>query len=126
MEQIQVKRIYEAADPEDGYRVLADRLWPRGIRKEAACLDDWVKELAPSDALRKRFAHQADRFADFREAYRKELDANPHAAEFAGFCLAKCRTGKVTLLYAAKDESDNNAVVLREWIEAAAVTEGRK
>ncbi|HNT98054.1 MAG TPA: DUF488 family protein [Elusimicrobiales bacterium] len=110
---IKIKRIYDAPAAADGYRVLADRLWPRGVSKAAARLDLWVKEIAPSDETRKWFCHDEARWEDFRRKYLAELRANPAAAarrsEFAG-------KKTVTLLYAAKDPLRNNAVVLREFL----------
>jgi len=117
MYQIKIKRIYASPEPSDGRRYLVDRLWPRGIKKEKAALDGWFKTIAPSAELRKSFAHQQERFAGFREAYQQELDASPEAAEFARLCKKEVLSGNVSLLYAAKDESCNNAAVLREWIE---------
>jgi len=114
---IQMKRIYTAPEAADGYRVLVDRLWPRGIRKTEAGLDDWVRADAPSTALRKSFAHQPERFQDFQKAYRAELDQNPDALNFVHFCEAVLSSRNVTLLYAAKDETYNNAAVLLEWLQ---------
>lgn len=116
MYTIRTKRIYTAVDTGDGYRVLADQLWPRGIKKEASALDCWIRELAPSTELRKSFAHDAGRFAAFRAAYRAELDGNPAALAFARSCVTELQSRNVTLLYAAKDETFNNASVLREWL----------
>jgi len=116
MHAVQIKRIYAASDPDDGYRVLVDRLWPRGVRKEAAGIDEWTKTIAPSAELRKSFAHQPERFEEFRKAYRRELNDNPEAMEFARSCERELLSCNVTLLYAARDEVFNNASVLREWI----------
>lgn len=113
---IKIKRIYLPADPDDGCRILTDRLWPRGIAKEKAGLDEWRRDTAPSSALRKSFHHQAERFGEFREAYRAELDANPAASELVHFCEMKLQAGNVTFLYAAEDEACNNAAVLRGWV----------
>lgn len=113
MTQINVKRIYlPAAD--DGCRVLVDRLWPRGIKKEAAHLDHWFKELAPSDALRHWFGHEPAKWDEFRRRYRDELDANASAVTPLREVLRQER--KVTLLFAAKDEEHNNAVALAEYL----------
>jgi uncharacterized protein YeaO (DUF488 family) len=116
MNHIQIRRVYDPAGPEDGCRLLADRLWPRGISKEKASWERWIKETAPSTELRKSFAHQADRFDEFRTAYRKELDASPEAARLVQECEAVLPLKNITLLYAAKDETHNNAAVLCEWI----------
>lgn len=117
MYTIRTKRIYTAVGANDGYRVLADRLWPRGIKKDEAALDGWIRDLAPSTQLRKSFAHDAKQFTAFRAAYRAELDSNPAALVFASFCGNELKSRNVTLLYAAKDETFNNASVLHEWIE---------
>jgi len=111
---ITVKRVYEEPAASDGVRVLVDRLWPRGLSKERARIDRWTKEIAPSDALRKWFAQDAGRWDGFRQRYREELDTNREAL---GELIALCRQRPVTLLFAAKDEAHNNAVVLREWLE---------
>lgn len=107
-----LKRIYDAPSESDGTRVLVDRLWPRGISKSEAHLDCWLRDLSPSDALRKRFHHDPALWNDFIAAYDKELADNPAVAELRGL-MAK---GKVTLLYAARDTEHNNAVALRDWL----------
>ena len=98
-----LKRAYEAAEPADGCRVLVDRLWPRGVSKEALRADWWWKEIAPSTALRRDFAHRPDRFAEFSEHYRQELDANPQGPEFLSWVRERLARGRVSLVYAAKD-----------------------
>ncbi|MEE8155781.1 MAG: DUF488 family protein [Phycisphaerales bacterium] len=112
--RIRVKRIYDAPSDEDGYRVLIDRLWPRGIRKEAARLDAWKKALAPSTELRKRFAHDPAKFEDFTARYRLELEDRQGAIE-------ELRTAVIgdtlTLVYAAADSVHNHAVVLRDYLQ---------
>lgn len=116
---IQIKRVYEKQEPEDGYRVLVDRLWPRGVKKVDLAPDYWAKELAPSTEARKAFAHKAENFEEFRGRYLAELDSS----EEAGACAkrlhkaAEERGGTLTLLYAAKDPQVNHAVVLKEWLE---------
>lgn len=117
MYSIKIKRIYAPPGPEDGYRVLADRLWPRGIGKEAARLDAWERAVAPTSALRKSFGHRPECFGAFRDAYLSELDNNPAAAEFCLSCKAELETRNVTLLYAAKDGTCSNASVLCEWLK---------
>lgn len=108
-----IKRIYDPSSITDGKRVLVDRLWPRGISRQAAALDLWLKEIAPSTALRKWFSHDPSRFAAFRASYRQELDANPVGlAEL--YELAD--QGDVTLLYAAHNENMNHALVLAEYL----------
>jgi|SRR5690606_20090111 len=111
MANFEVKRIYDAPAKADGYRVLVDRLWPRGVRKEEAELDEWNKDVAPSTALRKQFDHQPDRFAAFSAQYREELLNK--TAELDRL-RAHAKNKRVTLLYAAKDEQVNHAVVLKE------------
>jgi uncharacterized protein YeaO (DUF488 family) len=114
MSSIRIKRVYERPTPEDGVRILVDRLWPRGLSKETAALDHWFKDIAPSPELRTWFDHREDRFDEFKQRYRLELKANPALAEFRK--LAK--PGKATLLYAAHDEKVNHAVVLAEYLQA--------
>ena len=113
--RVQTKRIYDAPSRTDGWRVLVDRLWPRGIRKDDAKLDDWAKPVAPSDELRKWFGHDPDKWKEFRRRYRRELDDN---ADEVAAMLDRCRKKTITLLFAAKDREHNNAVVLKERIEA--------
>ena len=111
---IHIKRIYEHPSHGDGQRILVDRLWPRGVSRDAAALDLWLKEIAPSTALRKRFDHDPSRFATFQERYFLELEAN--APTIAELC-ALVRKGDVTLLYAAHDERINHAIVLAEYLK---------
>ena len=108
------KRVYQPATPDDGYRVLVDRLWPRGCSKASLPLDEWRRELAPSDSVRQAFAHEPGRFAAFREAYRAELAAAPALWQPL---LEHARRGTLTLLYAAHDEHFNNARVLAEFLD---------
>ena len=108
-----IKRIYEPYDKVDGHRVLVDRLWPRGVSKVAARLDDWSKDLAPSSALRKWFGHRPEKFAEFRMRYLGELRQSV-AAKNAGHSLLA--HGRVTLLYAAASDTCNHALVLQEFI----------
>ena len=110
---MQIKRIYDKAAPDDGFRVLVDRLWPRGVSKEKAALDLWLKEVAPSDELRQWFGHQPERFAEFRKRYTAELDANP-AVQQLREALKAHRV--VTLLYGARDPVMNQAAVLRDYV----------
>jgi len=111
---VRTKRIYEDPDPEDGTRVLVDRLWPRGVSKEEAQLDDWMQEVAPSDDLREWFDHDPDRWDEFSERYRDELDDRPEQIDRL---LESARSGTLTLLYAAVDEEHNNAVVLADYLD---------
>jgi uncharacterized protein YeaO (DUF488 family) len=111
--QIKVKRVYEDAAPDDGRRFLVDRLWPRGIKKEALHMEAWLKEAAPSDTLRKQFHHDPEKWDEFKRAYFAELDADPDTWQLL---LEAAQAGPVTLLYAAKDEQFNNAVALKEYL----------
>ncbi len=115
MVTIRTKRVYEPYEPSDGYRVLVDRLWPRGLTKERVRYDQWAKFLAPSNAVRKAFGHKAQNWDAFVAAYTAELDANPKAHAFAGQ-LAQGAHPTVTLLYAAHDPKLNQAVVLQRWL----------
>jgi uncharacterized protein YeaO (DUF488 family) len=112
------KRIYAPRSHEDGFRVLVDRLWPRGVKRETANIDLWAKEIAPSDSLRREFHGHPERWDKFVAAYRKELAREP-AASAARDLLARRKIGTVTLLYAARDEEHNNAVALKAWLESA-------
>lgn len=113
---VKTKRVYEGADPEDGLRVLVDRLWPRGLSKLRARVDRWEKEMAPSDELRRWFGHDPDRWPEFRVRYLAELSGKREKMEEIAD-LAKRRA--VTLLFAASDAERNNAIVLKELIESA-------
>jgi len=113
---VRIKRIYEPATREDGFRVLVDRLWPRGFTKERAALNVWARELAPSTALRKWFGHDPKRMSAFRERYRAELAG--HAVELSGL-RHRAAGQRVTLLYAARDAHCNHAAVLEEVIREA-------
>ena len=113
-----VKRIYEPAAADDGYRVLVDRLWPRGVAKAKAHLDEWLKDIAPSNDLRHRFHDHPAKWKEFVAAYARELGQEP-AKSAAASLREKARHEAVTLLYAARDESHNNAVALKEWLERA-------
>lgn len=111
---ITVKRVYEPVAKADGYRVLIDRLWPRGLKKEALALDLWAKELAPSTALRQWFGHEPARWDGFRQRYAGELDA---AADTWRPLAERAAKHPVTLLYGARDEEHNNAVALKAYLE---------
>jgi len=108
---IRVKRIYESPNPDDGFRILIDRLWPRGIKKDDAKIDLWLKEIAPSDSLRKWFNHDSEKWEEFKSRYVKELDQNQ---DLVAQLARHVRKGTVTFLFSAKDKSYNNAVALRE------------
>ena len=111
-----LKRVYEPPDAGDGTRILVDRLWPRGIAKDKARIDLWLKDIAPSAALRKRFHGKPDDWDAFCAAYSAELE-QAAAQAAAKDLLGRVRKGPVTLLYAARDEHRNNAVALRAWLE---------
>ena len=107
------KRIYDPPGADDGRRLLVDRLWPRGVSREAARLDDWLKELAPSDGLRRWFGHNPALWEEFRARYREELKTH---VELLDDLRAEAKRGTVTLLFAARDTEHNNAVVLKEML----------
>ena len=107
---LRMKRAYESAEPEDGARILVDRLWPRGVSKDKAHLDDWMKAIAPSTELRQWFGHDSDRWTEFRKRYRAELQGH---GEQLDRIRALARKGVVTLVYSARDEEHNDAVVLK-------------
>ena len=112
---IRLKRAYEPAAPSDGYRVLIDRLWPRGVKRESARLDEWARELAPSTELRRWFGHDPARFAEFRRRYLEELSAQEDKLrELRG----RARETTLTLVYGARDTEHNDAVVLAELLGA--------
>lgn len=111
---IRLKRVYEPEDDGDGARILIDRLWPRGLRKEDAHLSLWLKEIAPSPELRRWFGHDPKRFAEFSDRYRAELAENDDAVARLEDFLKK---GRVTLLYAAHDEAHNHALVLADFLK---------
>ncbi|SFS93615.1 DUF488 domain-containing protein [Sphingobacterium wenxiniae] len=114
--KIFIKRIYEDFDEKDGYRVLVDRLWPRGVKKEDAHLNEWAKDLAPSTEARIEFGHIPEHWNTFKQRYNKELDANDQIAHY----LEKWEEqSSITLLYAAKDTIRTHALVLQEYLEKA-------
>ncbi|MFJ9442425.1 DUF488 domain-containing protein [Kitasatospora sp. NPDC101235] len=119
--QITYRRVYEESSPRDGQRVLVDRVWPRGVRKEDAHLDEWLRDVAPSTELRRWYGHEPSRYAEFRRRYHAELrdaghrDAVGHLRELAGH-------GRLTLLTATRDVDHSQAAVLAEWLSG---TEGR-
>lgn len=108
---MKIKRIYESAAPEDGYRMLIDRIWPRGVSKKEAQLDEWNKDIAPSTELRKWFGHKPERFEEFADRYREELKGK---SEELNRIKAVDRKQMLTLLYAAKEERLSNAAVLQQ------------
>lgn len=111
-----IKRAYEAPSETDGFRVLVDRLWPRGVSKDAAHIGEWAKDLAPSNELREWFGHDPERWTEFRHKYKTELEANPAVK---AFIKEHAHRKAITLVYAAKDEIHNNAVALRGYLENA-------
>lgn len=113
---IRIKRVYEKPDPSDEIRILVDRLWPRGMSKAAARIDEWRKDLAPTDALRKWFNHDPRKWEEFRLRYRNELDASRKMEDLKKLA-GRVKTETVTLLYAAHDKTRNNAVALKKIIE---------
>ncbi|GEK27799.1 DUF488 domain-containing protein [Furfurilactobacillus siliginis] len=114
---LKIKRIYEAPAADDGQRIFVDRLWARGISKEKAVLTEWTKEIAPTTELRKWFGHDANEFSEFEAKYIAELNANPETPAFVADIKQRLADGDVTLLFGAKDEAHNNAVVLRAYLK---------
>jgi uncharacterized protein YeaO (DUF488 family) len=119
---IKIKRIYDPPAKEDGFRILVDRLWPRGLGKEKAKIDLWLKEIAPSDQLRKWYGHDPKKWTQFRKKYSNELkDKDELVNRIAG----KVKEGTITFLYSSKEEKHNNAVALKEYILGHGVMELR-
>ncbi len=118
MDRLQIKRAYMAPGAGDGLRVLVERLWPRGVRKSELKLDAWMKDVAPSPALRKWFGHDPERFDEFAVRYRRELARSP-AREALDELVQRASEGPLTLVYGARDEEHNGAVVLRKVIADA-------
>ena len=114
--QFATKRIYEPTSQADGFRVLVDRLWPRGIKKEKAAIDLWAKDLAPTPEMRKWFSHEPQRFEEFIKRYRQQLDSLSQPIQ--EMISAAGGHEKITLLYAARDTQHNHAIVLQEWLES--------
>ena len=119
---LRIKRVYQPPDTEDGVRILVDRLWPRGLGREKARIDLWLKEIAPSDALRHRFHGHPAAWEDFKTAYSAELQ-QPAAQSAVRDLLERLSREPVTLLFAARDETRNNAVALKEWLEERGLSE---
>jgi uncharacterized protein YeaO (DUF488 family) len=111
---IRLKRAYEPPSRTDGQRILVERLWPRGRTKARAAIDLWLKDVAPSPALRKWFAHDPAKWKQFQRRYRKELEANHEAVDEL---RRKAKRGTITLIYAARDEQHNSAILLKEFLE---------
>ncbi len=115
MPSIAIKRAYETPARADGARVLVDRVWPRGLKKEDLEVEEWMRDLAPSASLRKWFAHDPARWDEFRRRYFAELDERPEAWRKL---MEKARKGRLTLVYGAREERYNNAVALKQYLEA--------
>lgn len=114
---LNIKRIYDNPADDDGYRILVDRIWPRGVSKERAKLDRWAKtKVTPTTDLRKWFAHDPAKFDEFKARYIEQLDSHPEAARFADDVRNLLRDTNVTLLYAARDPRVNHVVILRDWL----------
>jgi uncharacterized protein YeaO (DUF488 family) len=111
---ILLKRVYEPPSPDDGTRILVERLWPRGVNKQQAAIDHWAKEVAPSPELRKWYGHDPDKWDEFRRRYRAELDDN---GEVLDDLKRRVKEGPVTFVYAARDAEHNSALVLKEHLE---------
>jgi uncharacterized protein YeaO (DUF488 family) len=120
---IRIKRVYERPQRGDGRRILVERLWPRGMKKDSLSADTWMKEVAPSTELRKWFDHRVERWPEFQRRYRQELRANRSAAELI---LDASTRGPVTLLYSAHDTVHNGAVVLRDYLATRAARRRRR
>lgn len=122
---VKIKRAYELAAAPDGHRVLVERLWPRGVRKTDLRLDAWLKDVAPSHELRRWFGHDPARWKEFSARYRRELQEDP-AAEAVAELIRLASAQAVTLVYGARDETHNGAVVLRDVIESALAPHSRE
>jgi uncharacterized protein YeaO (DUF488 family) len=120
LKKIHIKRIYEPPKASDGTRILVDRLWPRGVARDEARIDAWIKDVAPSDALRRWYSHDPEKWPEFRVRYITELKHNPAVVELQGRA-AKSKT--ITLLFAGKDKLCNNATVLQEFLSGGAAAE---
>lgn len=114
----QIKRVYENPSPVDGYRVLVDNLWPRGLTKEKASVDEWLRDLAPSTALRRWYGHESARWDEFKRRYFAELESEP-AAEAVKHLRKLAKRRRVTLLYGSREEKLNNAAALQEYLKAS-------
>ena len=117
MTEIKLVRIYDHEQPE-GYRILVDRMWPRGMSKVNADLGEWDKQIGPTNELRKWFNHEDEKFSEFKEKYIKELDENDFTHEFIETVKDKLKSGDVLFLYGAKNREHNQAVVLKEYVES--------
>lgn len=116
MPELKLVRAYDITPDDQGYRLLVDRLWPRGLRKETLEPFLWAKEITPSTELRQWFGHDPEKFQRFADKYRKELDMNPHAEDILSLIKDRLKEQDVILLFAAKNEKVNHAVILKEWL----------
>ena len=120
--QLNMKRVYEKPEKEDGYRILVDRIWPRGVSKDKAAINEWAKEITPTSTIRKEFDHQPKKFEWFKQAYWTELSDNPRIEPFLNHVFEQLEQTPVTFVYAAKDEKFNHVVVLMEYIKTIKAT----
>lgn len=116
MGSILIKRAYNPPEDSDGYRILVDRLWPRGISKEHLHADEWIKYITPTTEIRKAFGHREENFDTFKAAYLAELNSNPQKDEFIELAKDHLKDGNLTLLYAAASETINHAIILKDWL----------
>ncbi|WNY22817.1 hypothetical protein MmiHf6_01020 [Methanimicrococcus hongohii] len=116
--RLRLKRAYDAVSKDDGFRILVDRLWPRGVSKEHAAFDLWAKEVTPSTEIREEFHHIPTAFPKFKEKYLSELGNNPAVPEFIQTVYEHLKKGNVTFVYAAKDPVYNHVVILKEYVES--------
>jgi uncharacterized protein YeaO (DUF488 family) len=114
---IKLKRVYERAEPSDGFRVLVDRLWPRGVSKEKACIEEWVRDIAPSSELRKWFGHDPEKWPEFQRRYKAELNTKTQLLQKL---LADAAGRGITLVYASRKRQYNNVIVLKEVLHEVA------
>jgi len=119
---LRTKRVYEKRDSRDGKRILVDRLWPRGLTREEAAIDEWMKDLAPSDELRQWFGHELEKWPEFQRRYTEEL-LSPDKVKLVDKVVRMAREGNVTIVYAARDTEHNNAKVLGEIVESVAAVQ---
>ena len=121
---IKIKRIYDPVSKDDGKRILVDRLWPRGVKKEKAAIDEWLKDIAPSDELRKWFSHDPEKWQEFKKRYKKEL-SDSDKVDLVKKLKVEAKKGTITFLFAAKDTEHDNAMVLKEVISKSPATESK-
>lgn len=117
MPVVKLRRAYEEKGKDDGYRILVDRLWPRGIKKEDLSYSWWAKDITPSDDLRKSFHEDKKKFNEFKKSYKEELEENDKKSEYLDKVEKQLKKHNVTLVYGSKDKKENHAVVLKEWTE---------